>query len=49
VHVDAAFTELEFDTVWIGAGNREDLTYLRSWLAPSPARWRSQSSGWSAT
>ena len=27
VHVDAAFTELEFDTVWIGAGNREDLTY----------------------
>ena len=27
VHVEAAFTELEFDKVWIGAGNREDLTY----------------------
>jgi hypothetical protein len=27
VHVEAAFTELEFDTVWIGAGNREDLTF----------------------
>lgn len=27
VHVEAAFTELGFDKVWIGAGNREDLTY----------------------
>jgi len=27
VHVEAAFTELEFDKLWIGAGNREDLTY----------------------
>lgn len=27
VHVEAAFTELEFDKVWIGTGNREDLTY----------------------
>ncbi|MBS4729748.1 plasmid pRiA4b ORF-3 family protein [Mycobacterium sp. SM1] len=27
VHVAAAFTELGFDDVWIGAGNREDLTY----------------------
>ncbi|HZE18115.1 MAG TPA: hypothetical protein VE197_21810, partial [Mycobacterium sp.] len=27
VHVEAAFTELKFDKVWIGAGNREDLTY----------------------
>lgn len=27
VHVEAAFTELGFDEVWIGAGNREDLTY----------------------
>lgn len=26
-HVEAAFTELEFEKVWIGAGNREDLTY----------------------
>lgn len=27
VHVEAAFTELGFNEVWIGAGNREDLTY----------------------
>ena len=27
VHVEAAFTELGFQEVWIGAGNREDLTY----------------------
>jgi hypothetical protein len=27
VHVEAAFSELGFDKVWIGAGNREDLTY----------------------
>lgn len=27
VHVEAAFAELGFDKVWIGAGNREDLTY----------------------
>ncbi|WP_343709493.1 hypothetical protein [Mycobacterium sp.] len=27
VHVEAAFTELEFDKMWIGASNREDLTY----------------------
>jgi hypothetical protein len=27
VHVQAAFAELGFDEVWIGAGNREDLTY----------------------
>lgn len=27
VHVEAAFTELELDKVWIGTGNREDLTY----------------------
>jgi hypothetical protein len=27
VDVKAAFTELGFDKVWIGAGNREDLTY----------------------
>lgn len=26
-HVEAAFTELEFDKMWTGAGNREDLTY----------------------
>jgi hypothetical protein len=26
-HVEAAFSELEFDDVWIGKGNREDLTY----------------------
>ncbi|WP_343602434.1 plasmid pRiA4b ORF-3 family protein [Mycobacterium sp.] len=26
-HVAAAFTELGFDEFWIGAGNREDLTY----------------------
>ena len=27
MHVEAAFTELGFDKLWIGAGNREDLTY----------------------
>ena len=27
VHVKAAFTELKLDEAWIGAGNREDLTY----------------------
>jgi hypothetical protein len=27
VDVEAAFTELGFDDVWIGKGNREDLTY----------------------
>jgi Plasmid pRiA4b ORF-3-like protein len=27
VDVEAAFTELGFNEVWIGAGNREDLTY----------------------
>jgi hypothetical protein len=27
VHVEAAFTELGLEEVWIGAGNREDLTY----------------------
>lgn len=26
-HVEAAFTELGFEKLWIGAGNREDLTY----------------------
>jgi hypothetical protein len=27
VHVEAPFIELECDKVWIGAGNREDLTF----------------------